>query len=194
MSATMNGRPPRKQLSDELGRLETQLDRHDAILDALADGLNEAVKDAATEGTRLAVKDALVEILTDPALRAALHTASAPPVKVKKESAWDRLKARVRQAATTAKGAGVAVVAAVAARAVAVRTAAGTVGTAARWAWRLRTGMLIGLGVGAVVAGVSYLTSHSVAAALSGAGAAVTAGVVQAGLWARRTVKRLAFA
>jgi hypothetical protein len=193
MTATMNGRP-RKQLSDELTRLEAQLDRHDAILDALADGLTGAVKDAATEGTRLAVKDALVEILTDPALRAALHTASAPPVKVKKESAWDRLRARVRQAAAAAKSAGLAVAAAVAARTMKVRTAARGVGTAAAWMWRLRKGVLVGLGVGAVVAGVSYLTSHGVAAALSGAGAAVTAGVVQAGLWARRTVKRLAFA
>ena len=152
------------------------------------------MKDAAKVGTRLAVKDALVEILTDPGLRAALHTASAPPGRGKTETAWDRLKAKIRRAAAATKGAGVAVAAAVAARAVALKTAAGMVGSAARWAWRLRTGVLVGLGVGAVVAAVSYLTSHGVAAALSGAGAAVTAGVVQAGLWARRAARSLALA
>ncbi len=65
-----NDKPTRKQLSD-------QLDRLDSILDALSDGLNGAVADAAREGTRLAVKDAIVEIMTDPTLRAKLHQASA---------------------------------------------------------------------------------------------------------------------
>ena len=103
MTATMNGKP-RKQLSDELSRLEAQLDRHDTILDALSEGLTGAVKDAATDGTRLAVKDAVVEILTDPALRAALHAASAPPARAEGgRSAWDRLKAKVRAAADKAK-------------------------------------------------------------------------------------------
>ena len=54
-----NGKPQRKQLSD-------QLDRLDGIIDALAEGLNGAVADAAREGTRLAVKDAIVEIMTNP--------------------------------------------------------------------------------------------------------------------------------
>ena len=67
MSATdtMNGKPQRKQLAD-------QLDRLDGIIDALAAGLNQAVADAAREGTRLAVKDAIVEIMTNPELRALL--------------------------------------------------------------------------------------------------------------------------
>ena len=46
-----NHKLPRKQLAD-------QLDRLDGILDALSEGLNGAVADAAREGTRLAVKDA----------------------------------------------------------------------------------------------------------------------------------------
>src|SRR5438105_5768552 len=66
-----NHKPPRKQLSD-------QLDRLDGIIDALAEGLNGAVADAAREGTRLAVKDAIVEILSNPELRALI----APPVIV----------------------------------------------------------------------------------------------------------------
>ena len=64
---TTNGKP-RKQLAD-------QLDRLDGIIDALADGLNQAVIDAAREGTRLAVKDAIVEIMTNPELRALLAPA-----------------------------------------------------------------------------------------------------------------------
>ena len=48
-TATMNGKPRRKQLAD-------QLDRLDGIIDALAEGLNGAVADAAREGTRQAVK------------------------------------------------------------------------------------------------------------------------------------------
>src|SRR5271157_2019498 len=64
-----NSAPPRKQLSD-------QLDRLDGILDALSEGLNGAVTDATREGVRLAVKDAVIELLTDPTLRARLHEAT----------------------------------------------------------------------------------------------------------------------
>lgn len=71
-TATMNGKSPRKQL-----------DRLDTIIDALAAGLNQAVADACREGTRLAVKDVLVEVMTNPELRAligpqAMPTAPAP--------------------------------------------------------------------------------------------------------------------
>ena len=75
---TSNARP-RKQLSDQLDRLEDQIQRHDRILDALSEGLNDAVTDAARQGTEAAVKAAVVTLLTDPDLRTALHTASAPP-------------------------------------------------------------------------------------------------------------------
>lgn len=59
MSITTNGAPRRKQLSD-------QLDRLDGIIDALADGLNEAVADAAREGVHSAVTELLQRVLTDP--------------------------------------------------------------------------------------------------------------------------------
>ena len=69
-----NGTARRKQLSDQLDRLDT-------IIDALADGLPGAVADAAREGTRQAVKDAVVEILTNPELRHLLHARTvASPV------------------------------------------------------------------------------------------------------------------
>jgi cell division septum initiation protein DivIVA len=98
MTATLTNGKPRKQLSDQLERLEEQLQRHDAILDALSEGLNGAVADATKEGTKEAVTAAVIELLTNGDLRAALHRASAPAGATKR-SAWDRLKARVRQAA-----------------------------------------------------------------------------------------------
>ena len=66
---TTSGKPQRKQLSD-------QLDRLGGVIDALAEGLNGAVADAAREGTRLAVKDAIVEIMTNPELRALIAPAA----------------------------------------------------------------------------------------------------------------------
>jgi hypothetical protein len=90
-TTTPNGRPQRKQLSE-------QLDRLDSIIDVLGEGLNEAVIDAVREGTRLAIKDAIVEILTDTTLRTKLHQASAPepdPGETnlpQKPSIWNRLK------------------------------------------------------------------------------------------------------
>lgn len=71
MTDTTNGRPRRKQLSDQLDRLDT-------IIDALAEGLNKAVADAAREGTRLAVKDAILEILANPELRSLIAAPVAP--------------------------------------------------------------------------------------------------------------------
>ena len=61
-ASTTNDKPPRKQLAD-------QLDRLDRIIDCLADALPEAVADACREGARQAVKDAVVEILASPELR-----------------------------------------------------------------------------------------------------------------------------
>jgi hypothetical protein len=97
-SATItNSKPPRKQLSD-------QLDRIDLILDALSEGLNGAVADAAREGTRLAVRDAVVEIMTDPTLRARLREAAAPESAAAPTSSpgspgfWARMKAKASQA------------------------------------------------------------------------------------------------
>lgn len=190
MSATTtatNGKP-RKQLSDQLDRLDVQMDRADAILDALSDGLNGAVADAAKKGTRAAVKDAVIELLTDPELRAALHKASAPPARPR-VSTWDRLRARARQL-----GARAAAITQAARQAVATKLAeakAIVAGAAApAWvAWQFRKAAVVGLGMG--VAGVAYLGGHGLAAGLSGVGAAVTTVAVQAALWVRKTVRQL---
>src|SRR3954466_13612237 len=118
-----NGRP-RRQLADQLDRLDGQMDRADRILDALSEGLDGAVRDATREGTRLAVKEAVIELLTDPDLRASLHQASAPPARAR-PSAWQRLTAGVRRARARAADAVRATVAAGAAR---VTCAAAAVG------------------------------------------------------------------
>src|SRR5258708_4108360 len=91
-AALSNGKPQRKQLSE-------QLDRFDAMLDGLGEGLSEAVTDAARAGTQLAVKDAIVEILTDPALRAQLHEATAPisPQKDEKSRFWAWIKSGAKR-------------------------------------------------------------------------------------------------
>src|SRR4051794_25443619 len=102
-TTTANG-TPRKQLSDQLDRLDGQMDRADRILDALAEGLDGAVRDAARDGTRLAVKAAVIELLTDPDLRASLHQASAPPARAR-PSPWQRLAAGAGRAAAHAAAA-----------------------------------------------------------------------------------------
>ena len=188
---TMTNGKPRKQLADQLDRLDAQMERADAILDALSEGLNGAVADAAKEGTRQAVKEAVIQLLTDPDLRTALHTASAPMAEAR-PPLWDRLKAKVRQAAAKAAAVARAARQAVATRVEAAREAAARVTGPARLAWQLRKVALVGLGVGVVVAAVAYAGGQSVAAALSGLGAAVTTVAVQAALWVRQAVRRLA--
>ncbi|OWK35241.1 hypothetical protein [Fimbriiglobus ruber] len=53
---------------------------------------------------------------------------------------------------------------------------------------------LIGLGVGAVTAAVSYVAPHGLSATLAGAGGAATAVGVQVGVWARDAARRLGLA
>jgi hypothetical protein len=71
-NATTNGRLPRKQLGD-------QLDRLDSILDGLSDALNEAVADAAREGAKSAVKEILMELLTNPQFAGLIRQAAPAP-------------------------------------------------------------------------------------------------------------------
>jgi hypothetical protein len=193
MSATTLNGKPRKQLADELDRMTAQLDRADAILDALSEGLNGAVTDAAKEGTRTAVKDAVIELLTDPDLRAALHKASAPPPE-DRPTVWARFKARVREAAERAAALARAAREAVAAKVGEAKVlAAGAVAPA--WvAWKLRKAALVGLGIGVVVAGIAYAGGHGLAATLSGIGATVTTVAVAVVARVRSAFRRLALA
>ena len=93
-TATLNGKPQRRQLAD-------QLDRLDGIIDALAEGLNQAVADACRDGARAAVRDAIIEIVSNPELRAMLAPQAVPvpaaapipatPPEPKQPGLWSRL-------------------------------------------------------------------------------------------------------
>ena len=83
-NAVTNGRPQRKQLSDQIAKLE-------ALLDGLAEGLNDAIADACKEGTRAAVKEALAEVLAHPDLRTLIRPAAAAPAR---PTFWSRVKAK----------------------------------------------------------------------------------------------------
>ena len=183
MSATStiaNGRPQRKLLSEELDRL-------DSIIDALAEGLPEAVAAAAREGTRAAVKDAILEIVSNPELRALLQNSAtvAPPAPAPSEpvatgpSLWTRIKLKLAAAK-----------AAVVERASVAKT---LVVHAARTLAAVLPVKQI-----AIVASVAVLGGVAIHAAPVGfsAAIAVAAGTVGAGLlqlsnWLRRTARVL---
>ena len=183
-TTTLNGKPPRKQLSD-------QLDRLDSIIDALADGLPAAVAEACREGTRAAVRDAMLEILTNPDLRTLL---TAPPTspqapRAEKPSAWSWLKDRLKAART-------AVIKAVAPQVAGVIGAWTTMTTAVRTitaVFPVQRIVLTGLFVGAVVGVISYVAPHGVSAVLSGIGGLVTAVTVQVGACVRRSIRLFGF-
>ena len=192
---TMNGKP-RKQLAD-------QLDRLDGIIDALADGLNQAVIDAAREGTRLAVKDAIVEIMTNPELRALLAPArpeptpapAAPPPEAvtpepKAPGLWARLKAKVAAARDALTGAATKAKEAVATRYQAASDTVAAVGTAAGEALPLRRVLWVGLGAGLLVGLACLVVPHAAAAAVSAVSVAATTVAVQTGTWLKKAARR----
>ena len=178
MTATLNGRPPRKQLGD-------QLDRLDGILDVLADALPAAVADACKEGAKQAMKEVVLELLTNPDVRALLTTSvPAPPPSpavptVTKPTWWQTLKAKVREWKDVVLDRATAAVQAV--------TLTARMLTAVLPLKRIA---LVTLGVGLAV-GLTALLAYrfcppAVAAAVSGVGAAVTAAAAQATATLRR--------
>ena len=157
MSATMtNNRPERKQLSD-------QLDRLDSILNGLADALNESVRDASRAGVREAVKEAVVELLTSADLRTALHQASALEV-APKPSRWNRLKQMIRDTAERVKAGVAHAAAAVAARVVDAVSAVGRMVSNARQSGPVRTTVRMFLGVAAVAVVVRFVAVRGIGA------------------------------
>lgn len=203
--AALNGRPQRKQLSDQLNRL-------DEIIDTLADGLPEAVGDAVRTGVQTALQQLLVETLTNPETLALLRAALGPRVTTPphapqfeyapapaphQESFWARCRRKLAIRSKSLQD--------VAARGVegtkaAVRETRGFVGRTVQRvralrrglniAWQLKKAALIGLGIGVAVVAVS-LVSHPLAAVLSGVGAATSAFALQVGLWFRKTARQL---
>lgn len=188
MSATINGAPRRKQLSE-------QLDRFDALLDGLAEGLNDAIGDAVRDGTRLALKDAVIEILTDPTLRSKLQQASVSERPAQASAprpgffAW--LKAKTSAILNGAKKAIGFVGAA----------AANVIGTVVETVRRpacflqliasLKHLLYVGVGAGLAITIVSFFAPHAVSAAMSGIGGAIAAMGLKATLWSQRGVRLL---
>jgi hypothetical protein len=188
-ASVSNGKPQRKQLSE-------QLDRFDAMLDGLSEGLGEAVAEAARTGTRLAVKDAIVEILTDPQLRSQLHQATAPipnavpvPATEEKPGFWARLKAGVRRIGGAIYCSAAALTGTATGAALQAGRALHDPLQALSMLGSVKRLLVLGCGVGMLVATLSYIAPHVLSAAVSGIGAAVTAMAVQLGFWVRRTFR-----
>jgi hypothetical protein len=185
-ATAVNGKP-RKQLCDQLDRLDDQLLQIDRVLDALADGLNGAVREAAKEGTRVAVKEAVVALLTDTDLRDALHQASTPPAEAK-PSFWERIKANVQSAARHVKDAVVSGATAVANRAADACSAVGRLFTRARQSSQVRTAAKIVVGVGAMIAVARYAATRGVGTMFATAQTFVMDLVIRTKDWVRLTV------
>ena len=190
--ATLNGRPQRKQLCD-------QLDRLDGIIDTLADGLSDAVRDAVKEGTATAIQQILHDALTNPATRELLRQTLGAESKPADATATSPPTAMTRKASFLARCKGVVVTAARTVAAIPgklfarAKTLARKVKGLTRRlniAWQLKKAAVLGLGIGVAVAAVS-LWSHPLASVLSGIGAAATAFAVQLGLWCRATARQL---
>jgi hypothetical protein len=182
-----NVKPPRKQLSD-------QLDRLDSILDGLGDGLNEAVAEASREGTRLAVRDAIVEIMTDPTLRTKLRQATTPetlaePVHAnEKPGFWKRMKTYTGQAVESVGRMASSAMTAVKDKVRALSQTATETARSIRDLGTLKTTVLV---VGLTVAVVSFMSPHAASAALSGISSGVAVGAVRLGVWLGRTRRAL---
>jgi len=195
ITASRNGTPQRKQLSD-------QLDRLDGIIDTLADGLTEAVSEAVKAGTTAALQQVLLDIVNNPTTRDLLRQTLTPevvkptpaetvatpetPVSTRKASFLARCKGAVvtvarRVAALPGK---------IVARVKGLSRKAKGLARKLNFAWQLKKAVVIGLGIGAAVATVA-MVSHPLASILSGIGAAATAFAVQLGLWCRNTARQL---
>ena len=212
-----NGKPQRKQLSD-------QLDRLDRIIDVMVDDLPEAVATATREGTRQAIRDVLTEVLTDPdvlsRLRATLLSVSPPlpvpptpngepqvPPSSPKPDRFARFKAAVRsgyqkvveevKAVATPANAFVARTKQRVATAVTqLATTAARVTTVARVlnaTLPLSRFLVVALAVCVAVAATSYLLPHPVSAILTGVGGASTTLALQVGVWLRRSARSFGF-
>ena len=210
MSASLsrNGQP-RKQLAD-------QLDRLDEILDCLGDGLTGAVVDAMKAGTAIAVKEALIEVLTNPELLAAIRT-TLPNVEPMADPAstsvgpsfWVRLKAKLssaRQATVAFIGRAKQRIASAVktVQTVALLSGLTILGRASELKNRMNAFVtqsrvvrygkritLLAVGIGTATGVMSLLAPHAFAALASGATAAVTVVGVQLGFRARKLWQRV---
>jgi hypothetical protein len=184
-TTTTNGRPQRKQLAD-------QLDRLDNVIDGLCVGLPQAVADATREGARQAVRDVILEVMTNADLRAMIAgmapvlPSAAPPFPPTFEPAapteprvsiWTRLKMKLVAAKT-----------AVAERYRATKAAVTTMTRTLAAVMPLRQILLVAAVVGVFVGLVSYVCPHGLSAIVSAIGGAIAAVAAQIGRWVHRNV------
>jgi hypothetical protein len=165
--------------------LASQIDRLDAILDGLAESLNDAVATAAAEGVKAvvslavqeAVHSALVEVLTNSELQKRLAGNAQPPVPLmvrlaaKASSCWSWLKSTMKAACSRVKQMVSSLSAVAAAK---VQQAHQQVVQRAKtcWMWtvalaalvkRFRVQLLVAVGIGVLVGVVCYLGGREVA-------------------------------
>lgn len=200
VNVTPNGRVQRKSLASQIDRLDTMLD---GLADAIPEVIADTIRAVATHTVRDAVQAAVAEVLSSPAVLAALRdtavpvAAIAPPVAmpepVQRPGVLSHLRLLLRQL-----GAAVAVLRQ------ACRTRLHTAGAVAASIWRravarlavfgpplrliaaFRWPLLAAAGVGAATAAMAWFAAPWLAAALSGVGGFGTAVAVQGGWWLRR--------
>ncbi|CAN5346316.1 hypothetical protein BH11PLA2_BH11PLA2_52340 [soil metagenome] len=190
--ASLNGRP-RKQLSD-------QLDRLDEVINGLEEFLPQAMADAARDGIRQAFRDVVSELITDPTTLDRIRNAIVPnavPSVVPAEpaiTAFTRLKARLQ----SIRGKFVAGAAAAIRSVISVghlirksaadryRTVKSRCQLLTLLALPLKSMAIVGIGIGVAVMAISYLAPHHVSAAISGCGASLSTMMLQVGLCLRR--------
>ena len=194
---TNNTTRPRKNLADQINRL-------DSILDGLSDNLNEAVAAAVQQAVTTAVKEAvttgvqqaIVEVLTNAELQQLLRppTTPAPPPSppAPSESSggflgglWLALSGTAGRVAKAASRAASAVVGCLASTARQARDlVVGGVqkvcrGACALYAWVLTSRVAKVVGVGGLIAAACCLGSPALAGAVGGAALAAAAAVSQ---------------
>jgi hypothetical protein len=188
-----NGKPQRRQLSDELDRLDT-------ILLAIAQDLPGAVTEACCEGARQAVRDAIIEIVSNPELRALIASVHPAPASVapgpapnsapSRPSMWNRLKAKLAAAREAVASAASNVRAVTTARCQSARNAIEIVSKAAGEPLNWKRTLWVSLCIGLLVGVACLAVPQAVAAAVSAASVTTTSVVVQVGCWLRRAARR----
>ncbi len=151
----------------------------------------------------MGVKDAIVEVMTNPELRALLAPArpestsapATPPNEAvtpepKTPGLWTRLKAKVAAARDAPTDAAAKAQDAVAAKYQAASATVAAVGTAAGEALPLRRVLWVGLGAGLLVGVVCLIVPHAAAAAVSAVSVAATTVAVQTGTWLKKAARR----
>jgi hypothetical protein len=190
--ATMNGRLGRKQLSD-------QLDRLDKMIDVLGTGLNEAVATAVKDGAKSAVQEILAELLSNPEtlnlIRGFVSPLQMPQLQAtapqsaqtaSTPSIGDHVRRITSRIVATVK----AIVGGVKQKVLSTCDAVKTSALAVTTNWRIRRVLVVG-GVMGVAAVMASQMSHPVATTLAGIGGAATAVAVQCGLWLRAAGRRM---